>query len=167
VVLQPGFAMSNLFGSAEQVRQHGMIFAPAGEVPIGMVDPRDIAAAAVTALTGNGHDGRSYVLTGPEAITYADVAAQLSAALGRPVGYVDTPPEAAGQAMRDAGLPAVVVDQLLLVFAALRAGAQAATTPESRELTGRPPRSFAEFARDHAQIFGAPDPARAQPALVR
>jgi uncharacterized protein YbjT (DUF2867 family) len=166
VVLQPGFLMTNLLGSAEQVRRYGMIFAPAGHAPIGMVHPADVAAAAVTALMADGHDGRTYVITGPQAITYADVAQELSIALGRPVGYVDTPPAGAGQAMREAGLPPVVVEEFLRVFEALRAGVQAVTTPDAEELIGRRPRPFATFARDHAQIFGALDPVRGEPAPV-
>ena len=95
VLLQPGFLMTNLLGAAEQVRQQGMLFAPAGGARIAMIDPADVAAAAAVALTTDGHDGSTYVLTGPEAITYTQVAADLSAATGRPVGFVDIPPEAA------------------------------------------------------------------------
>ena len=96
VLLQPGFAMTNLLGAAEHVRQPGHAVRSGRRcAKIAMIDPADVAAVAAVVLTTDGHDGRTYVVTGPEAITYAQVAAQLAAATGRHVGFVDIPPEAA------------------------------------------------------------------------
>ena len=108
-----------------------------------MVDPRDVAAVAATALVDDGHSGRTYVVTGPSAISYDDVAASLADALGRDVAYLDVTPEEARRAMLDQGLPPFVVGQLGAVFTALRGGDQATTTDTVRSVTGRRPRPFA------------------------
>ena len=130
-----------------------MLFAPAGDARISMIHPADVAAVAAVALTNDGHDGATYVLTGPEAVTYAQVAADLSAATGRPVGYADIPPEAAREALLAAGLPAFVVEQLLEVFAELRQGVQSVGTDAVQRLTGWPPQSFATWAATYAEAF--------------
>lgn len=152
-VLQPGFLMTNLLGAAESVRQQGMLFAPAAHARIAMIHPGDVAAGAAVALTEPGHVGRTYVLTGPEAMTYHRVAEDLSVHLGRQIGYVDIPPEAATAALIGAGLPAFAAEQVVRVFDALRQGAQSTTTDSVRALTGRDPHPFASFARDYAGAF--------------
>jgi len=159
-VLQPGFAMTNLLGAAEHVRQQGMLFAPAGTAPIAMVDPRDVAAVAAVALTDGQHEGRTYVLTGPAAINYDQVAADLSTATGRRVGYVDIPPEAAVPALVESGLPPFAAEQIVTIFGALRGGAQSVTTDNVEVLTRSRPRSFATFAHDYAAAFASDAPAR-------
>jgi uncharacterized protein YbjT (DUF2867 family) len=153
VMIQPGFLMTNLLSAAETVRTQGTLLAPAGTSRIAMIDPADVAGAAAVALTTDGHDGRTYVLTGPEAITYEQVAADLSTATGRRVVFVDIPPEAAGPALVEAGLPPFAAEQVLRVFDELRRGEQAVTTCAVHDLTGRPARSFSDFARTHAHMF--------------
>jgi uncharacterized protein YbjT (DUF2867 family) len=153
VILNASFFMSNLFTSADTVRQAGKIFAPAGDAKIAMIDPRDVAAAAAEVLLGDGHDGRAYVLTGPHAITYTDAAAELSATLGREVTFVNVPDEAARAAMLESGAPGWLADALVVLFDELRGGIAAQTTDTVRTLTGREPRGFAEFARDHRTVF--------------
>lgn len=153
VVLSSAFYMSNLLAAAEPVRAQGVLPAPAGAGRIAMIDPRDVGAVAAAVLTGSGHEGRSYRLTGPEAIDYRHVAAQLGAATGRHVEYVDVPPGAARDGLIAAGMPGWLVDHLDGAFALIREGAFEETTDTVRVLTGREPRSFAEFARDHADAF--------------
>jgi len=153
VVLRSSVYMSNLFAGAEQVAGEGRLYAPAGDARIAMIDPRDVGAAAAAVLTTAGHDGRTYVLTGPEAITYDRVAAELSAATARHVEYIDVPDEDAKQGMIQAGMPELVAEQVVKVFVMLREGAAEQVTTTVESLTGRPPRDFASFARDHAHLF--------------
>jgi uncharacterized protein YbjT (DUF2867 family) len=153
VILYSNFFMSNLFTSADTIRQSGTIVAPAGDAKIAMIDPRDVAAAAVEALLGDGHDGQAYVITGPRAITYADVAADLSTTLGREITFVSVPDEAARGAMLESGAPAWLADTLVVLFGELRRGLAAQTTDTVQALIGREPRAFAEFAHDHRAIF--------------
>ena len=155
VVLRPTTYMSNVLGSAEAIKHTGKLFAPADNAKIAMIDPRDVAAVAALVLIGDGHDGSTYTLTGPEAITYQDVAEQVSVAIGRTVEFVDVPDEVAREGLVQAGMPLWIAEQLVVLFGLMRQGAAAQTTDTVRELTGRPPRSFAEFARDHAAIFAS------------
>ena len=123
-----------------------------------MIDPRDVGAAAAAVLSTPGHDGRTYVLTGPEAITYAQIAAALSAATDRAIEFTDIPDQDARQGLVQAGLPDVVAEQVVKVFAMARRGVAEQVTAAVASLTGRPPRDVASFARDHARLF-APAPA--------
>ena len=153
VVLRSSVYMSNVLAGAEQVAREGRLSAPAGEARIAMVDPRDVGAAAAAVLSTAGHDGRTYILTGPEAITYAEVATGLSAATGREIDFVHVGDEDARRGMIEDGLPDLIADQVVTLFAMLRAGAAEEVTPMVESLTGRLPRDFATFARDHACLF--------------
>jgi uncharacterized protein YbjT (DUF2867 family) len=155
VVLQSSFYMSNLLAAADHVASAGQLAAPAGEARIAMIDPRDVGATAAAVLTGEGEWGRTYVLSGPEGITYGQVAEALSQVTDRDVEFIDVPDEAARQAMVGAGMPEFVADQLVKIFAQLRQGVAEATTDTVESLTSNPPRSFAVFARDHAELFAS------------
>src|SRR5919109_47442 len=78
VILQSSFYMSNLLAAAEQVANEGRLSAPAGQARVAMIDPRDVGAAAAAVLTGVGEDGQTHVITGPEAITWDQIAAEFS-----------------------------------------------------------------------------------------
>lgn len=153
VVLRPTSYMTKLLGPPEAIKETGKLFAPAGEAKISLIDPRDVASVAAVALTEEGHDGHTYVLSGPEAITFARIAEQLSAAIGRTIQYVDMPDQAARQAMVQAGLPEWLAENLVTLFGLIRQGAAAEVTDTVREVTGREPRSFAQFARDNRKLF--------------
>lgn len=164
VILQPGFSMTNLFAAAEGIRYQGMLFAPAEGARISMIDPHDVASAAAVALTDNGHDGKTYILTGPEAIIYEQVARDLSVATGQTISFVAVPDEAAQQAIVASGMPEFVAEQIVAVFGALRRGAYNQTSNSVYNLTGHAPRSFAQFARStHANFFQPAVPTNLQP----
>lgn len=154
VVLRPSTYASNLLAAAAGVAGAGRLFAPAGTAPISFVDPRDVGAVAAATLVEDGHVGRTYTLTGPEAVSYAEVAERLGAVLHRRIDYVDLPPEAARAGMVEAGLPVWLADQILAVFAELRRGAAAMTTDDVARVLGRPARPVQDFLADHAVAFG-------------
>jgi uncharacterized protein YbjT (DUF2867 family) len=155
VVLRPSAYMTNLLASSDTVRHTGRLFAPAGAARITYVDPRDVAAVAAATLAVPGHESSTYTLTGPEAITYEQIAHELSAAAGRTIEYVDIPYEAAREALREAGLPPLIADSIVDTFVMQQAGCMARTTDAVRTLTGREPRPFVAFAREHAALLGA------------
>jgi uncharacterized protein YbjT (DUF2867 family) len=152
-VLRAGTYMTNVLAGAEQVALEGRLYAPAGDARIAMIDPRDVGAAAAAALTTAGHQGRAYELTGPRAITYAQIASELSAVTGRQVEFVDLPDEHARQGMVRGGMPDAIAQQVVNVFAMLRQGVAERVTDGVERLTGSPPRDFASFAHDHAFLF--------------
>jgi uncharacterized protein YbjT (DUF2867 family) len=145
--------MTNLLAAAEQVARAGRLYAPAGDARIAMIDPRDVGAAAAAVLGNADHDGRTYVLTGPEAVTYAQIAAELSAATAGRVEFVDISDEAARQGMIEEGLPEFAADEVVKAFAMLRQGVAERVTATVESLTRAPARAVAAFARDHARLF--------------
>lgn len=153
VVLHSFFYMTNLLASAEPIRQTGKLFASLSDARIAMIDPRDVGAVGAVALTSDHFDGQTLELSGPEAISYKQVADDLSAATGRPIEYVDIPDEAAQQAFVDAGLPAWLVTHLGNLFPLLRQGIIEQPTKTVRAVTGREPRAFAAWAGEHAAAF--------------
>jgi uncharacterized protein YbjT (DUF2867 family) len=153
VILRSSWYMSNLLAAAAQVAAEGRLYAPAGQARIAMIDPRDVGAAAAEVSSSPGHEGQTYLVTGPEAITFTQVAAGLSAATGRGIEFTDIPGEAAEQAMIAGGLPAFAAGQIVRIFAQLRQGADRRVTATVQALTRSAPRDVAAFARDHARLF--------------
>jgi uncharacterized protein YbjT (DUF2867 family) len=153
VLLKPAFNMANLLAAADGIHQAGAVFLPAAGAKVAMVDPRDVAEVAAVALTTDGHEGRAYELTGPAAVSFDEVAAALSDVLGRPVGFVAVPDEAAVGQLVGAGAPEWFATNVVAQFALLRRGTQADVRDVVRVLTGREPRPVAGFLRDHAAGF--------------
>jgi uncharacterized protein YbjT (DUF2867 family) len=153
-ILQPNAFYQNLFWSAKSIKDQGDFYLPLGDARQSLVDVRDIAAVAVEVLTDSGHDGKTYVITGPESLSYHDVAAKLSAVLGRPIRYVDVPPETARDSMEKAGMPAWNARAVAELYRLFAAGKTASVTDTIQRVTGRSPISFEQFARDHATVFG-------------
>jgi uncharacterized protein YbjT (DUF2867 family) len=151
--LRPNLYMQGLLNFRQSIRQKSAFFAAAGDARISAVDVRDLADVAVAALTTSQHDNKIYSLTGPAVLTFAEMASQLSRAVGRTITYVDVPPEAMRIALADLGFPAWQADGLLEEFAMYRRGEAAGVEPGVREVLGRPPRAFDEFARDYALLF--------------
>ena len=151
--LRPNLYMQGLLNFRRSIQQQSTFFAAAGDARISAVDVRDLADVAVAALTSARHDNKAYSLTGPEALTFADMAQRLSKAVGRTITFVDIPPEAMRAALAELGFPAWQADGLLEEFAMYRRGAAGGVEPGAREALGRLPRSFAEFARDYAPLF--------------
>ncbi|MDF2979058.1 MAG: NmrA family protein [Actinomycetospora sp.] len=160
VVLRPGFYLTNLLGAADGVR-HGVLALPAAGARIAMIDPRDVAQVAAAVLTGSGHDGRTYDLTGPEAVTGDDVARELSTLLGHRIDFVAVPDEAALARLAADGVPGWFATATVAVFGQLRRGVQSEARDVVRAVTGREPRSVADFLADHASAFPVADDALA------
>jgi uncharacterized protein YbjT (DUF2867 family) len=152
--LRPNLYMQGLVHFWETIRRKGVFFAPAGDACISTVDVRDVADVAVAALITAGHENRIYSLTGPTALTFAEMAGELSQALGRRITFVNVPAESMRAALSGLDFPAWQADGLIEEFAMYRRGEAAGVEPGVREALNRPPRSFGEFARDFAPLFG-------------
>jgi uncharacterized protein YbjT (DUF2867 family) len=152
-LLRPNLYMQSLLNFRQSIQEQRAFFAAAGDAHISAVDVRDLADVAVAALTTAQHDNQSYALTGPEALTFAEMAHQLSQAIGRTITFVDVPPESMRAALADLGFPAWQADGLLEEFVMYRRGEAAGVEPGVHDASGRPPRAFAEFARDYAPLF--------------
>lgn len=128
----------------------GELALPAGDVRTPFVDADDIADVATAALTEDGHAGRVYELTGPRALTHAEVVEEIGGATGREIRYVQIPLEAFTAALADEGLPPDVVELLRYLFTEVLVDENAGLADGVRQALGREPRDFADFARDAA-----------------
>jgi len=151
--LQPNQFMQVYLRFQPTISAQGKFFAACRESKVSPVDVRDIAAVAVAVLTGSEHEGKSYVITGPEALTYNEVADKLSAALGEKVVYVDVPLEKARQAMVESGAPDWYVEGQMEQYQVRLKGWQSEVTPVVAKIAKKEPISFGQFARDHASYF--------------
>jgi len=131
----------------------GVIALPWGAGKASFVDTRDIAAVAVDALTRDDHEGRTYTLTGPAALSIEDVVRALSDAAGTKITYLDAPESAARAGMLQAGLPPWQVHALMELNAINKQSRWEAVTRDVEKVIGKPPTDFAQFARDHAAKF--------------
>ena len=149
--LRPNSFMQNTVTfMSEPIKARSAFYTAADDARIGHVDVRDIAAVAVKALTEPGHEGKAYALNGPEALSYDDVAAELSKALGREISHINIPPEDLKGAMLKEGMPEILTDRLMDLERYYRDGKADRNTSDMKQVTGRDPRSFADYARETA-----------------
>jgi uncharacterized protein YbjT (DUF2867 family) len=147
VIVRPNYFAQNVPEAViPTIDGDGRFYANLGDARLSVVDTTDVGAVAAVVLTNPGHDGKTYDVTGPEALSYADVASKLSSRLGRPVEYVDVPDAATQSALASAGLGDWLVDSLVSLFAQYRSsgtdGYAAQVTDTVQELTGKPPHSL-------------------------
>ncbi len=152
-ILQPNSFFQNMLYSAGTIKSQGKFYLPFKNAPQSLVDVRDINAVAAKVLTSSGHEGQTYTITGPAAITFKQVAATMAAVLGRVVEYVDVPPSAAADSMRQMGMRAWDVTALTDLYAYFASGAAATVTDTVPRLLGRPAISFEQFVKDHRAAF--------------
>jgi uncharacterized protein YbjT (DUF2867 family) len=153
VVLQSNLFMSNLCASADAIAG-GALPAPAGDAAVSFVDPADVAAVASAVLVEGRSLSEPLMITGPTAVSYAQIADELATATGRPVHYIDLPPGAAHQAFTDAGLPPWLVTHLDGAYTLVRAGELAVTTDTVQRYLNRPAHTIEEWAHANAEFFG-------------
>jgi uncharacterized protein YbjT (DUF2867 family) len=146
-----GFATNALWWWGAQIRQGDVVRWPYGGAAVAPIHERDIATVAVRALRDGGHQGKKYVLSGPESLTLADQVKTIGVAIGRPLRFEEITPEAARLQLL-AVMPQEIVDVLLNVLPRLTAG-PAPITAVVKEVTGAPARTFSEWASDHAADF--------------
>jgi uncharacterized protein YbjT (DUF2867 family) len=155
--LRPNWFMQNTLRWASLVAADGTFFGSAGHGRVSTIDVRDVAAAAVAVLLQDGHERQTIDLTGPEALTFADLAARLSDAAGRKVSYRDLSDEEHMERLLAAGFPEWRADSTVALNRAFHDGDYAVLTDAVVRLTERAPRTFEEFVRDHAAAFRAKD----------
>lgn len=150
-VLRPSGFMSNAFEWREQIQAGDVIRAPFAGVPIAVIDPYDIAAVAAAVLGRPEHYGQAYSLSGPAALLPAERAAILADVLGLPLRFEGVPDdEARAEMLRTT--PAPYVDAFFRFFVGGEFD-DAPVVPAVRDLTGRPPRAFRDWATAHAAEF--------------
>jgi uncharacterized protein YbjT (DUF2867 family) len=152
-IVRPNMFMQNIPESTiPSIGEDGAFYANAGNARVSMVDTRDVAAVAAALLTDAAGDGEVVDVTGPEALSYSDVARKLSATLGRSVTYVDAPDDAVREALSGFGMGEWLVDGLVELFQDYRRsgsdGYAAQVTDSVSRLIGPPARSLDQLLRE-------------------
>jgi uncharacterized protein YbjT (DUF2867 family) len=153
--LRPSGFMQNFFNyMGDTIRKQGAFYTATGNKGAGAhIDARDIGAAAARVLTGKGHEGKAYELTGPRAITYDEAAQVLSKAVGKEIKHVVITGEHMKKEMLGMGMPEPYVDALVDLDRAYASGTLTQVTSAVKDLTGRAPITFEQFAKDYADRF--------------
>jgi uncharacterized protein YbjT (DUF2867 family) len=142
LMLAPAIASTNSFGSS------------AGPGQVGVIDARDVGAVAAEIVAAPaGHVGKTYLLTGPWLLSYADVAATLYKVLGRPIAFHERTRDQDAQEMIDAGVPAAIAEMNAHAVSLIAEGDAAWLSDDVPTILGRPARSFEQFATDHGAAF--------------
>jgi uncharacterized protein YbjT (DUF2867 family) len=150
-LLRPGRFMSNALSWAPLIRQGGTVKAPFAHRPVASIDPSDIAAMARVCLTEPGHEEKAYRLSGPEALTPVQEGAILAETLGRPIEVVSLSTDDARAAILRSGMPPDVVEEIITRVETSTHGSEVLSTVH--DVTGRAPRTFADWAKAHVDAF--------------
>jgi len=151
--LRPSGFMINALAWADAIRGHARVESSTGEGKIAFIHLDDIADVAAAALTGDPHGGRAWSITGPEALSYREMAQKIGNAIGRQVSYaaISDVEERARWSAR--GEPEESIDYHLSIFRAIRAGRLAIVTEEVERILGRPAISFDQWVRENTIAF--------------
>src|SRR5450759_4260678 len=133
--LRAGEFMPSYFRQVPSIVARGVLALPMGEARTASIDIGDVAEVAIAVLTSSGHEGKTYPLTGPEALSMAEVAEKLSAATGKTIRYADIPPEEARQARLAAGFPPYLAEGLDELFAERRKGKESKVWPTIEDVS--------------------------------
>ncbi|RYZ43100.1 MAG: oxidoreductase [Myxococcaceae bacterium] len=157
-VLQPSWFMQNFSNPQNQhgasVRRDATLVTSTDKGRVGFVDAADIAAVGVRALADEPSHDTAHVITGPQALSYDDVAAVMSRVSGRPIRHVHASREEVRRHIQEGtGMPESYADLLAGLDVTLRDGAEDRVTDTVLRVTGRAPRTFEAFAREHADVW--------------
>lgn len=154
--LRPNFFMQNFINFlGNTIRNQNALYLPAGEGKVSFVDVRDIAAVAAKILVENDrqHKGKSYNITGPEALSYGDAALILSNELGKKITYVNISDEDARNGMRAMGMDKWFIDSMIELYDISRKGYASDISSAVEDITGRRSTSFSQFVKDNIGSF--------------
>lgn len=153
-MLRPnGFMQNVVTYLSETIKSEGVFYSASGEAKISHVDVRDLAAVAVNALRESGHEGKVYSLSGPEALTYDEIANELSKVLGRTISHINLSPSDLKNGMLAAGTPEWYADMMLDLERHYREQRAGMITADIKEVIGRDPIKFEQYARDYASFL--------------
>jgi len=151
--VQPSGFMVNALWWVKSIKAEGVVRASTGDGRIPFIHPDDIADAATKALTTCEYDGESLPITGPEALSYAEMAAKIGTAIGRSLGFQQISDEQERQQQIAWGAPEPLVEARLSIFRAIREGRLATVTDTVERVLGRKPMTFDRWAEQNAGAF--------------
>ncbi|MET8178626.1 NAD(P)H-binding protein [Streptomyces sp. NPDC005336] len=150
--VRPGAFAANAAQWADQIKAGDVVYGPYAEAQSAPIHEADMGAVAARALLGDDLVGQAPELTGPQSLTFADQVRIIGEAIGRPLRYEEITREAARERMTGGFVTPEIADSLLNIFAEC-VGRPAELSPETERITGRPGRTFDQWARDHVDLF--------------
>lgn len=152
--LRPNSFMQNVVTfMSETIKAESAFYSASGEAKIAHVDVRDIAAVAVKALTESTHAGQAYTLTGSEAMTYDELANELSKVLGRSISHISLSPSDLKHGMLAEGMPEAIAERMLDLERYYRENRASLITNDIKQVTGHEPRRFAQYMQDYGLLL--------------
>ena len=155
VILRPHSFMQNSMMQIPTITAQNSLYESMGDAKIPMVDTRDVARASFECLRNDTWNNKTFVITGPEAVGYQEVTNALSAATNRDIAYVQIPSDAHNAAMKQAGVPEWLADDLTQMSKDWGSEAMHQPTSDLKTITGHSGNSIRDFARDYASYFSA------------
>lgn len=152
-ILRPNSFYQNMLWSADSIRANGKFYLPFGDSKQSLVDVRDLTEVAFQAFTKAGHRDKIYELTGPEGLSYYDVAQQLSTILGKEVTYIPISNDAALQGMLDSGMPEWTARALAELYSAFVTGEYADTNKNIQIIASKSATTFETWADENKSGF--------------
>ena len=153
VFIRPASFASNALFWSGTIKSQGTVYGAFGDATLPVIDPEDIAEVAAVTLTTPGHAGKAYEISGPESLTTEQQVKTLGSVLGRELKYVNVPDAAARDSMIGMGMPTPFVDAMIGLMQMLRTIGRIEPTDQVRAVTGRPPRTFRQWAEANANAF--------------
>ena len=152
--LRANWFIQDMFADqAQPIVREATIYQPHDDAQVSLLDIRDVSAVAAKVLTKPGHQGRTYEITGPEALNFEQIAEKLSTHLGKPITYSRISDAIAWQTMISGGLDPQVAHNYLTLFQFHRRGGAARLTGFVEIITGRPPLTLDAFISQNKQLF--------------
>ncbi len=153
-MVRPNFFMQNLLANGATIKAEGKFYLPMGDGVTVMMDCRDIGAAIAETLVGSGHEGQSYEITGPEVMSFYDVADQFSEVLGKKVEYIDQDPAVYRDRISQFLTSQWHLDSIMQLFSEIAEGVvPPKVTDTFSKLVGRDPIPFRQFVRDYISVY--------------
>jgi uncharacterized protein YbjT (DUF2867 family) len=155
----PAFMQNFVTQFGHTIKTQNALYVPSGDANMSFIDARDIAAITVGILTKDNpgssrqHENKAYEITGPDALSYGQAADILSSETGKKISYVNISEGDARKGMKQIGVGDWFIDIMIELFRIIRAGYGSETTTVVEDITRRKPISFAQFAKDYAQVF--------------
>jgi len=152
-MIKPNFYMQNLLASAGTIKDQGKIFLPMGEGKTGMIDTTDVGKVIAKVLSEDGHESMNHEITGPEILSFYEVAEIFSKALGKQVDYVDVPMDAYKETLGQFLTNQWHLDAVIDLFKGIAEGGIEDKTDTFNELMGETPKSLSQFLAENSFIF--------------
>ena len=152
-LVRPNFFMQNMLHITGTIVAEDKFYMPMRDGQVGIIDVRDVARFVLDVLTGSGHDGETYEITGPELVSFHDIAVQLSGVMGREISYIDVPAADFKQSLAHWVPDEWYVETVSEMFELTAQGRGALLNDNYTRVTGRAPTSLGQFFRDYASFF--------------